>query len=370
MESPRFFNTLLGQQIPLPVFFPDATRAVLKTLDSQDIKNTHTPGVLINTFHLLHTPGQAVLQQFGGVRPFMNWSGGAISDSGGFQVMSLAKADGSKKAVTDEGVRFKFNSTKKVLFTPKDSIELQSIIGADMIVVLDDFTHPNDSHAQAKITVERTIKWAKESKQIYERIFQKTPLEKRPYLLGVVQGGEYLDLRQQCTEALVNIGFDGLGYGGWPLKKDGTFNLEVAQIIRQYTPANYLLYGLGIGKPQDIVNLVKIGWHIFDCVLPSRDARHGRLYVYNADTYQSIDVNQPNFYSFYTPNKDIYLQDDRPVSTACNCLLCHQYSRGYLCHLYKINDLTAGRLATIHNLRTYSILMEKLREISSSPLNY
>lgn len=366
MAKPKYFSTLTGDKIPLPVFFPDATRAVLKTLDSTDIVNSHTPGVLVNTYHLHLNPGQNIISAHGGIRPFMNWSGGVISDSGGFQVMSLAKTLNSKKAVTDAGVTFKDNG-KKILFTPEMSIRMQMELAPDMVVVLDDFTDLDTTYEKARETVYRTLLWAKQCKQIFEKVCQEKKLKTKPYLLGVVQGGEYLDLRTECTQELVKIGFDGLGYGGWPMKKDGSFNYDVAQVIRDNTPDDCLLYALGIGMPQDIVNMVKIGWHIFDCVLPTRDARHHRLYTYNSRTVDKIDLSDPNFYSFFTPDKDKYLSSNKPVSTACDCHLCTNYSRGYLAHLFKIKEMTAGRLATIHNLRFYSILMEKLRKNTDLP---
>jgi queuine tRNA-ribosyltransferase len=355
---PQYFKTLTGKKISLPIFFPDATRAVLKTLDSTDIENTETLGVLVNTFHLFQDPGQGVIKQFKGVRNYMNWGGGVISDSGGFQVMSIAKNMGGNKAVTDTGVTFKMDG-KKILFTPEMSIKLQLELKSDMVVVLDDFTDPKSTYEEAKISVERTLKWAQECRQIFDKIVKQKKLspEKTPYLLGVVQGGKYLDLRKYCTEELVKIGFDGLGYGGWPIKDDGTFDYEVAQTIADYTPKNYFLYALGIGKPHEISALVKMGWNIFDCVLPTRDARHKRLYVLNPKKELG--------YEYYTPDKSVYYRDIRPVSEYCDCLLCRKYSRSYLAHLFRIKEITALRLATIHNLRFYSKLMETLKKTYS-----
>jgi queuine tRNA-ribosyltransferase len=359
--TPKYFKTTKGKKIPLPVFFPDATRAVLKTLDSQDIKNTQTPGVLVNTFHLYLGLGKRVLKAHKGVGGFMNWPGGVISDSGGFQVMSMIKSNPTQGKVTDEGVFFKPTKNKKILFTPEDSIKFQSYIKPDMLVVLDDFTPPNASHEQAKDTVTRTISWAKRCKVEFEKIYVKTPKSKRPYLLAVVQGGDHLDLREYCAKKLVKIGFDGFGYGGWPMKANGDFNYEVAQTIADHTPKGYLLYGLGIGKPDEIAKLVKMGYHIFDCVLPTRDARHQRLYVYTAKSIDQINLNDPKFYEYLVPTKQKYYSDTSPVSTACDCLLCTNYSKSYLSHLFKIGDSTAMRLATIHNLRFYALLMEKLQ---------
>jgi queuine tRNA-ribosyltransferase len=363
MAKPKYFKTITGKQIDLPIFFPDATRAVLKTLDSTDLESTKTPGVLVNTFHLYQQPGGSVIKEHKGVRNFMSWNGGAISDSGGFQVMSLAKSMGGKNAVTDEGVKFKLNGAKKILFTPQMSIEFQFLLKTDMVVVLDDFTDLDADETRARETVERTILWAKICKKEFDKICsaRKISPEKRPYLLGVVQGGPYLDLRRECTERLVEIGFDGLGYGGWPMDNEGNFNFDIPKVIADNSPNDYLLYGLGVGKPHEIAKCVDLGWNIFDCVLPTRDARHRRLYVYTDKSIDQIDVHQDKFYEYYTPDKEKHYHDQNPVSSACDCLLCQRYDRSYLSHLFRIDEMTAGRLATIHNLRFYSILMEKLR---------
>lgn len=360
----KYFKRINGDKVALPVFYPDATQAVIRTLDSQDILNTQTPGVLVNTYHLWRNLGKEVLKRHGGVREFMNWKGAVISDSGGFQVMSIAKSQSKKKAVDDEGVNFKpHGSKKKIKFTPEDSISFQMLLRPDMMVVLDDFTLPNASRKDARETVERTIIWAKRSKQEFERQMDVNKIkdEDRPYLLGVVQGGDWLDLRRECAQRLIEIGFDGFGYGGWPIREDGSFNYKVAEVIAKEAPDDYLLYGLGIGKPDEVVGCVDRGYDIFDCVLPTRDARHKRLYVYNANSIDEIDIRAPKFYSYYSPDKERYYKDDNPVSEACDCHTCENYSRAYLAHLFRIKDLTAMRLATIHNLRFYSILMEKLR---------
>lgn len=348
-----------------PTFFPDATRAVLRTVDSVDIENTHTPGVLVNTYHLLREVGEKVIDSHGDAKGFMNWKGAMISDSGGFQVMSIVKKSG-KGAITDEGVIFPTEDGKEILLTPEDSIRFQFTLGTDLMVVLDDFTDINATKEKATATVARTTAWARRSKAEYERQCKIRNLneEDRPALIGVVQGGNYIDLRKESAKQLIEIGFDGFGYGGWPIKEDGSFNYEVAEVIADVAPEHYLLYGLGIGKPHEIVKLSQMGYTIFDCVLPTRDARHGRLYVYNADSINEINVYNDDFYTYYQPNKVKHINDTYPVSKACDCLLCSNYSRGYLYHLWKIKDVTALRLATIHNLRFYSLLMEKLNKIT------
>ena len=350
-------------KLNLPLFFPDATRAVVRAVDSVDIKNTKTPGILVNTYHLWQDLGKQVIQKHGNIREFMDWDGAVISDSGGFQIMTLAKAHGKRGKVTDQGVTFQYSKKKKIFFTPEDSIRFQMLLQTDLLVVLDDFTPPGAGRKTAKETVERTVLWAKRCKDEFEKICdqKKIPREKRPYLIAVVQGGDFLDLRRQCAERLAEIGFDGFGYGGWPMKTDGTFNYDVAQTIADSAPKGSLLYGLGVGKPDEIAGCVELGYHIFDCVLPTRDARHKRLYVYQADSIDKINLSQPKFYSYYVPGKEKYYQDTRPVSSACDCLCCTNYSRAYLAHLFRIKETTALRLATIHNLRFYSLLIEKLR---------
>lgn len=357
--KPKFFKTKTAGNLPLPVFFPDATRAVVKVLDSEDIKATKTPGILVNTYHLYKDLGKKAIREHGTIREFMNWYGGIISDSGGFQIMTLAKAKGYKGKIADSGVTFQVPGQPKIYLTPEDSIEFQMVLSPDMIVVFDDFTPPNATYEEAKETVDRTILWAKRCKERFDQLTKK--LTNKPYILGVVQGGKYQDLRKYCANELVKIGFDGFGYGGWPINPDGSFDYESAKTIAEATPENYFLYGLGIGKPQEIVALVDLGYTIFDCVLPTRDARHKRLYVYDAKLMSDIDVRRPNFYSYFTPDKERYYHDTNPVSTACDCLLCTKYTRSYLAHLFRNDEPTAGRLATIHNLRFYSLLMENLR---------
>ncbi len=358
----KFFKSRNGK-IPLPIFFPDATRAVIRSIDTTDLIGTKTKGILVNTFHLWQGLGSDVVKKFEGIGGFMGFNGGIISDSGGFQVMSVIKSGVIKGKVTDEGVVFYPSRNKRKVLTPEKSIKFQLDLKTDMVVALDDFTDPKASYDEAKISVERTIDWAKRSKKEFLKICkQKNLTEKeRPYILGVVQGGKFQDLRKTCAQELAKIGFDGFGYGGWPITEEGNFDMESALTIAQNTPKGYFLYGLGIGKPEEVVALVKLGYNIFDCVLPTRDGRHGRLYVFNANSIDTIDISKDNFYSFLTPSKEKYFSDPSPVSGACDCLLCTKYSKAYLAHLFRVKDFTAGRLATIHNLRFYSILMEKLR---------
>jgi len=344
---------------PLPVFFPDATRGLIKSLDTTDIENTKTNGILVNTYHLYKDLGIDYIKDRGGIKKFMNWKGFVISDSGGFQVGSLIKMNPTKGYVNNKGAIFKPVGEKRVNLTPEKSIRFQIDLGSDMVVALDDFTDPKANYNEAKISVNRTILWAKKSKEEFEKICDQKQLavDCRPLILGVVQGGFYQDLRKYCSEELVKIGFDGLGYGGWPINNDKTFDYESAKTIAENCPKDYLLYGLGIGMPDEIVELVKMGYSIFDCVLPTRDARHGRAYIYKDDKYE---------YEFLDLTKGKMMDDDRPLSDRCDCLTCRRYTRSYIAHLFKVKDFTAGRLLTIHNLRFYSTLMEKLKTTQKS----
>lgn len=367
-KKTKYFRYRYGK-IPFPVFFPDATRGVVRTLDSEDLVNTKTYGLLVNTLHLFNEHGARIVEKFGGIGNFMNWKGALISDSGGFQVGSLVKRRPNLGHVEDEGVFFKMEGLvpsekgKKMLLTPESSIAFQMSLGVDMVVALDDFDAPNATYDDVKESVERTILWAKRSKEEFLRICKKKKLNNKntPYILGVVQGGHFRDLRKYCIDELVKIGFDGLGYGGED-KINAKSNHDLAKFIADNTPKNYMLYALGVGKPEDVVDAARLGYNIFDCVLPTRDARHKRLYVYNADSIEQIDINTSGFYRNYIPDRMVNLEDTTPVSRACDCLLCTNYTRGYLAYLWKIGDVSAMRLSTIHNLRFYSILMEKLQE--------
>lgn len=401
------FRKLDGTTLEYPLFFPDATRGEVRQLSFEDVKKVGIQGILVNTFHLLRLVGKEKTEKAGGIREIIGWDppslrqdgasdghGGAlISDSGGFQVMSIAKKSfgsasdlrgGGTNPVTDEGVTFTMDGIAHH-FSPEDSIKYQMAMRTDLMVVLDDFTPPNATYEEALVTVERTTNWAKRCKEEFEREWAKRSSDRsprsaqgselgtrRPYLIGVVQGGQYEDLRLKSIKELTEIGFDGYGYGGFPMK-DGKFDEAMAKFLAEHLPRDTVLYGLGIGKPDDIVKCVNLGWQIFDCVLPTRDARHGRLYVYTAESIDTIDlplgkagVQKDGFYEFYNPRQAKHLEENIPVSSACDCELCTTLTRAEFATMWRARDERVLRLATIHNLRFYAILMEKLRH--SQPL--
>ncbi len=356
------FRKLDGTTLQYPLFFPDATRGEVRQLSFEDVKKVGLPGILVNTFHLLRLVGTKKTEMAGGIRSHLGWDKAMISDSGGFQVMSIAKKGGGNSTVTDAGVTFTLDGVDHH-FTPEDSIKYQMAMRTDLMVVLDDFTPPDATYEEAEVTVKRTTLWAKRCKQTYLAECERLgiPEGKRPYLIGVVQGAYFDDLRMRSINELTEIGFDGYGYGGWPMK-DGKFDTATAQLMADNLPKDSVLYGLGIGMPDDIVQCVELGYQIFDCVLPTRDARHGRLYVYMDRSIDEIDLKKEKFYEFYNPRQAKHLEENIPVSPACDCELCTTLTRAEFATMWRAKDEKVLRLATIHNLRFYAILMEKLRK--------
>lgn len=354
-----------GRRMRFPTFFPDATRAVVRGVDTVDLKNAGIEGVIVNTYHLMNQPGDEFLHSVGGVKRFMNWDGFVISDSGGFQIMSLIHKFRKQGKVTSKGVKF-----DNKIFTPEKSIEVQFNLGTDIIIVLDYFTSPRASLDEIKRSVDITIEWAKRAKEEYLRQLEIRKIKERdrPLLLGVIQGGANLKERERCAKVLIEIGFDGYGYGGWPMVEEGNFNYEVFKKNAELTPDDKLRFALGIGKPWEIIKGVEYGYHIFDCVLPTRDARHKRLYVFNKelDSVDNIFESPKELFGYVYLSKERYYRDMNPISKFCDCFTCKDYSISYLKHLFSINDTLAYRLASIHNLHLYSTLLKKLREYKLS----
>ena len=299
----------------------------------------------------------------------MGWPGFAITDSGGWQLLSLVHKDKKFGKITDKGVVFykgSLGENKKLVFTPEKSTQLQFDIGADIIICLDDCPGKNASKKETKEAADRTILWAQKCKAEYQSQLKKRKIaaHNRPLLLAVVQGGNDKKLRAKCAKELVKMGFDGYGWGGWTTDETGKLNLNIAKFIVQQLPPESIKFALGVGYPWNIIDCFKLGYHIFDCVLPTRDARHKRLYVWqkNPDKTNILKANSRNLFAYFYPDKQKYAAGIKPVDPFCDCLLCQNYSRAYLNHLFKIGDSLAWRLATIHNLRIYTKLIELLRK--------
>jgi queuine tRNA-ribosyltransferase len=356
-------STIRGKNINLPIFCPDATRGVLRATDSVDIQAAGIAGLIVNTFHLLNTPGIEALQSAGGITKFMNWPGLTISDSGGFQIFSLIHRKSGVGKITDDGVSFNLDGTKHYV-TPETCIATQFDIGADVLICLDDCADQTISESEMSKSVDRTIDWAKRCRDEYDRQISARNLTQatRPLLFAVVQGGNYIEQRKRCAQELTKIGFDGFGFGGWPIGEDGKLNTKALEATVQYTKNSKYHYALGVGDPKSCVECSQMGYNIFDCVLPTRDARHGRLYIWR--NTPSPELLNGDFYEYLRIDKQAYSSDNTPISPYCDCYTCQNYSKSYLRHLFKVNDTLAYRLATIHNIRFYAQLFEQLQSSS------
>ncbi len=351
-----------GASYALPIYLPDATRGVIKSLDSLDFKAAGVEGIVVNTLHLAEKPGLEDLNKLGGVKGLMNFKGLVTSDSGGWQVFSLIHRNGAKGKITDEGVVFSTGTGRKQIFTPEQSIQTQIAIGSDIVICLDDFTPPTASEKDIKDSVDRTLLWAKKCKDEY----LKYPKEQRPLLLAVIQGGWDKKLRKECAEKLIEMDFDAYGYGGYTINDEGVLDMEISKYIAELIPDNKIKFALGTGKPCEIVQLYQMGWDIFDCTLPTRDARHQRLYVFNTKPENAEILNNKSTFGYIDIGKSAYKTDQSPIDPICDCHTCQNYTKAYLHHLFKIEDTLALRLASIHNLRHYTKVIEELRKLTRS----
>lgn len=345
--------------VPLPAFFPDGTRGVVRAVDAQDLHRCGVPGIVVNTLHLTTAPGVGLIKSQGGIHAFMSWDGAIISDSGGFQAMSMIRENARYGTIDDAGimfVNFDANGRPKLKLTPEKSIQIQFALGSDIIVCLDDCPSPDADRQAIEAAVQRTISWAKRCRAEFDRqvaIRQLKP-EERPLLFGVIHGGFDRTLRRRCADDLLPLGFDGFGFGGWPLEAENTLAVDTLAYTAALMPDDRPKYALGVGSPAHIAHCVELGYTIFDCVLPTRDARHHRLYVW-------CEAGDGLAHDYVYIRDDRYKRDPRPVSEWCDCLCCTHYARSYLHHLFEIGDTLALRLATIHNLRFYAQLMSKLQ---------
>ena len=372
MSIPTVVETMHGT-LSLPAYFPDATRGVVRTVDSDDLEACGVQGLVVNAFHLSRTPGAGLIKHAGGVHALMGWTRPVASDSGGFQLMSMVRENSKYGSVSDRGVHFvdADGSREKVLFTPERSIRLQMDLGSDILVCLDDCPRPDAPRSEVEDSVRRTVAWAKRCREELDRLVgsrEKAQAagegdavpQPRPLLFGVVQGGYDEKLRARCAEALREIGFDGYGFGGWPLTPEGDLAADILEVTARLTPGALPRFALGVGKPEHIVRCFGMGWRIFDCVLPTRDARHGRLYAFEADDLDEVDVHAGGFYRFVYVRDEKHKRQKGPISAACDCACCRRYGLAYLHHLFEIDDPLGMRLATLHNLRFYRQVIERI----------
>ncbi len=277
------------------------------------------------------------------------WNRPIITDSGGFQIYSLIHQNAKLGSLSDKGALFRVEGTgRKYKLTPEKSVQLQLSYGADVVICLDDCTHIDDSQQVQQESVERTVNWARRSKSEFVRLVESG--EHRPLLFAVIQGGGDKALRKQCAHELLEIGFDGYGYGGWPLDSDSKLLEEMFAYLRELIPPEFPMHALGVGHPRNIVRCTEIGYQIFDSAMPTRDARHGRLYTFKTEN-PSITGD---WFSY------LYINDEKHVKST-QPLLGSPYSMGYLHHLFKIGDVLYTRLATMHNLAFMSHVIGQLR---------
>ncbi len=358
--------------LQLPAFLPDATLGVVRNLDSADLDACGIQAVVMNTFHLMQRPGSSTITSLGGLHSMAGWPHPIITDSGGFQAYSLIRQNPKYGFINDKGISFQPDgSDRKFHLAPEKSIQLQVSYDADIVVCLDDCTHVDDSYETQQASVRRTIAWARRCKDEFQRLMKqkRLPPEKQPLLFGVIQGGAYHELRKQCADALLEIGFDGFGYGGWPLDSKGNLHVDSISYTREIVPPQFPMHALGVGHPANVLECARMGYAIFDSAMPTRDARHSRLYVFTQPTGLPAPGSNEQWFKYLYINDDKVIKQDGPVSPYCDCLCCRRYPVGYLHHLFKIDDSLFLRLATIHNLRFMTQLTECLREEQHAPLD-
>src|SRR5947208_5806272 len=270
-------------QLSLPAFLADATLGVVRNVDSTDLELCGIEAVVMNTFHLMQRPGSSTITALGGLHSMAGWPHPIITDSGGFQAYSLIRQNAKFGSINDKCITFQpEGSDRKFHLTPEKSVQLQLSYGADIVVCLDDCTHVDDPLETQQESVRRTIEWAKRCKDEFQRLMEqkRLPQEQRPLLFGVIQGGGYHKLRKQCAEALLEIGFDGFGFGVWPLDSKGQLLTGIITYTRELVHPQLPVHALAAGHPPNVLECARMGYDLFDSAMPTRDARHSRLYLF------------------------------------------------------------------------------------------
>jgi len=330
--------TTLHGEIKTPVFMPVGTLGSVKALSVEEVKECGAQIILGNTYHLYLRPGCEVIDLFKGLHGFMKWDGPILTDSGGFQFFSLAKL----AKTTEEGVSFQSHiDGSRHVFTPEKSVEVQQSLDSDIIMCLDECIAYPASHEAAKKSLELTTRWAARCKTFWEEMtFRKNAL------FGIVQGSMYKDLRAQSARELADLDLPGYAIGGLSVGEPKDLMMEMANHTLPLLPQDKPKYIMGVGTPEDLVELTAMGADMFDCVMPSRNARNGKLFIDSG----AININNA-----------VHRMDTGPLDPRCSCYTCRNYSRAYLRHLFKANELLAYRLNTIHNIHYYTTLMAEMR---------
>jgi queuine tRNA-ribosyltransferase len=345
--------------VQTPFFMPDATRASVRGLTREQLVSVGVHPMVVNTYHLYLQPGTAFMREAGSVHAFMNWDGPLLSDSGGYQVYSLIHKNAKLGHITENGAVFKsvLDGSEHVL-TPERAIEIQFDLGTDMMVVLDDPRPVDVPRCDHEAAVERTIRWAERCKKEYKKQIDERKYDdgSRPLLFGVVQGGPYVDLREKCATGLIEIGFDGYGFGGRHVDSEGSIMAEIVEKTASFMPEDAPRFALGVGTPRDIAFFHSVGWDLFDCVIPTREGRHGRLFVWN----DAIAMKE-NFHTSINIGNAQFKKDFGPIDPLCDCYACTHYTRAYIHHLFRVGEPLGAQMASLHNLRFYMHMMGVLQ---------
>ncbi|HET8817324.1 MAG TPA: tRNA guanosine(34) transglycosylase Tgt [Pseudidiomarina sp.] len=322
--------------VETPAFMPVGTAGTVKGMSPEEVAATGAQICLGNTFHLMLRPGTSIIKQHGDLHDFMNWDKPILTDSGGFQVFSL----GELRKITEEGATFRSPiNGEKILLTPEKSMEVQRDLGADIVMIFDECTPHPATEEQARTSMELSLRWAQRSKQAHG--------DNPSALFGIIQGGMYEALRSDSLNGLTEIGFDGYAIGGLSVGEPKEDMMRVLDHIAPEMPADKPRYLMGVGKPEDLVEAVRRGVDMFDCVMPTRNARNGHLFVSTG----VVKIRNA-----------VHRTDTGPLDPECDCYTCKNYSRAYLHHLDRSNEMLGGRLNTIHNLHYYQKVMRDLRE--------
>ncbi|MCL1094950.1 tRNA guanosine(34) transglycosylase Tgt [Shewanella kaireitica] len=323
--------------VETPAFMPVGTYGTVKGMTPEEVRETGADILLGNTFHLWLRPGEEIMRKHGDLHDFMNWQRPILTDSGGFQVFSL----GDIRKITEEGVHFRSPiNGEKVFLDPEKSMQIQNSLGSDVVMIFDECTPYPATEDEARKSMQMSLRWAQRSRDEFDK------LENPNSLFGIIQGGVYEDLRDESLKGLVDIGFDGYAVGGLAVGEPKEDMHRILEHTCPQIPADKPRYLMGVGKPEDLVEGVRRGVDMFDCVMPTRNARNGHLFTSEG----VVKIRNAR-----------HRDDTSTLDDKCDCYTCKNYSRAYLYHLDRCNEILGARLNTIHNLRYYQRLMEGLR---------
>ncbi|MDR3072410.1 MAG: tRNA guanosine(34) transglycosylase Tgt [Clostridiales Family XIII bacterium] len=327
--------------VQTPIFMPVGTAATVKAVKPDDLTEIGTQILLANTYHLFLRPGHEIVSEAGGLHSFMNWNGPILTDSGGFQVFSLGKM----RKITEQGVLFRSHIDGRALeLTPEKSIEIQNALGADIIMAFDECTDYPSDYAYTKDALNRTTRWLERCAKAHQNTARQS-------LFGIMQGGMYADLRRESATAITALDLPGYAIGGLSVGEEKSLMYEMLDASVDLLPENKPRYLMGVGSPDALIEGVARGVDMFDCVLPTREARHGSVMTSNGP------LNIKNA---------VHTRDFGPLDAECDCYTCRNYSRAYLRHLFKSGEIMSAMLLSIHNLRFLLRLMEQIRQAIES----